>query len=106
MRKTFGYGRISDFETKKQLIKFDKYKLILDPHTAVGLSVGDKQLDKKERRIYLATAHYSKFIKTVKESVKKKYSLSGEIKKNLKKEKFEIIENDIDQLDKLIIKQN
>ena len=36
---------------KKQLIKFDKYKLILDPHTAVGLSVGDKQLDKKKKNI-------------------------------------------------------
>ena len=108
MRKTFGYGRISDFKTKKTINKiFDRYKLIVDPHTAVGLSVGDEQLDKKERRIYLATAHYSKFIKTVKESVKKKVDYPDKLKQILKKkEKFEIIENDIDQLDKLIVKQN
>ena len=107
MRKTFGYGKISDFETKKTINQiFDRYKLIVDPHTAVGLSVGDKQLDKKERRIYLATAHYSKFIKTVKESVKKKVDYPDKLKRILKKkEKFEIIENNINQLDKLIVKQ-
>ena len=108
MRKTFGYGRLSDSETKKTINQiFDRYKVIVDPHTAVGLSVGEKQLDKKERRIYLATAHYSKFIKTVKESVKKKVDYPVKLKEILKKkEKFEIIENDIDQLDKLIVKQN
>ena len=108
MRKTFGYGRLSDFETKKTINQiFDRYKLIVDPHTAVGLSVGEKQLDKEERRIYLATAHYSKFIKTVKESVKKKVDYPNKLKKILKKkEKFEIIENDIEQLDKLIVEQS
>ena len=108
MRKTFGYGRLSDFETKKTINQiFNRYKLIVDPHTAVGLSVGEKQLDKKERRIYLATAHYSKFIKTVKESVKKKVDYPNKLKKILKKkEKFEIIENDIEQLDKLIVEQS
>ena len=55
----------------------------------------------------MATAHYSKFIKTVKESVKKRVDYPDKLKKILKKkEKFEIIENDIDQLDKLIVKQN
>ena len=105
MRKTFGYGKLSDSETKKTISQiYNKYKLIIDPHTAVGISVGDKELNNKEKRIYLATAHYSKFIKTVKESVKKKVDYPVKLEKILKKtEKFKIIENDIDQLKKLII---
>ena len=105
MRKTFGYGNLSDSETKKTISQiYNKYKLIIDPHTAVGISVGDKELNNKEKRIYLATAHYSKFIKTVKESVKTKVDYPVKLKKILKKnEKFKIIENDLDQLKKLII---
>ena len=104
MRKTFGYGKLSDSETKKTISQiYNKYKLIIDPHTAVGISVGDKELNNKEKRIYLATAHYSKFIKTVKESVKKKVDYPVKLGKILKKkEKFKIIENDLDQLKKLI----
>ena len=41
-------------ETKKTIGEiFNKYKLIIDPHTAVGLSVGDKELNNKEKRIYI-----------------------------------------------------
>ena len=105
MRKIFGYGKISDSETKKTICQiYNKYKLIIDPHTAVGISVGDKELNNNEKRIYLATAHYSKFIKTVKESVKKKVDYPVKLEKILRKnEKFKIIENDIDQLKKFII---
>ena len=56
MRKTFGYGRISDFETKKTINKiFDRYKLIVDPHTAVGLSAWEMNnlIKKKEEYIWL-----------------------------------------------------
>ena len=104
MRKFFGYGKLSDAETKKTISQiYDRYKLIIDPHTAVGISVGNRELNHKEKRIYLATAHYSKFLKTVKESVKRKVSYPVKLEKILKKkEKFKIIENDLDQLKKLI----
>ena len=104
MRKIFGYGKLSDSETKKTISQiYNRYKLIIDPHTAVGISVGDKELNNKEKRIYLATAHYSKFIKTVKESVNKKVDYPAKLRKILKKkERFKIIENNFDQLKKLI----
>ena len=106
MRETFGYGKLSDSETKTTISQiYNKYKLFIDPHTAVGISVGEKELDNNEKRIYLATAHYSKFLKTVKESVRKKINYPVKLEKILKKsENFKIIENDLDQLKKLIKK--
>ena len=51
--------------------------------------------------MYLATAHYCKFIKTVRESIDKNIEYSKDIKKLLsKKENFYVIENNIDELKK------
>ena len=58
---------------------FKKSRIILDPHTAVGYSIGQTVLDKSEKRIYLATAHYSKFIDTVRDVVKDKALLPPKI---------------------------
>ena len=107
MLNTFGYGKLTDYSTKKT-IKFiyNKYKVIIDPHTAVGISVGQKQLKTKEKRVYLSTAHYCKFINTVRESIDKKIEYSKDIKKLLnKKESFYVIENSIDQLKEFITKK-
>lgn len=108
MRDIFEYGKISDIATKKTIEKINKnYNVIIDPHTAVGLSVGNEKLNKKEKRVYLATAHYSKFIDTVKDSVDQKIDYPVKLKKILnKKEKFKIIENNIEQLNTLITKNN
>ena len=71
MLRDFNGGCISDNETKKT-ISIAKYNVIIDPHTAVGYAVGKKLLDDDEKRVYLATAHYAKFIETVKIQLKMK----------------------------------
>ena len=104
MMDNFGYGKLTDVLTKKTInLIYNKHKIIIDPHTAVGVSVGQKELKTKEKRVYLATAHYCKFIKTVRESIDKNIEYSKDIKKLLsKKENFYVIENNIDELKNFI----
>jgi len=104
MLRDFCGGCISDAETKKTINHiFKKYDLIIDPHTAVGYAVGKKLLNDNEKRVYLATAHYAKFIETVRDSIKKDLNYPKPLKSILKKkEKFLSIENDIKELERII----
>ena len=104
MLRDFYGGCISDAETKKTINHiFKKYNLIIDPHTAVGYAVGKKLLNDSEKRVYLATAHYAKFIETVRGSIKKNLDYPKPLKSILKKkEKFLLIENDIKELKRII----
>ena len=92
----FKAGKLSDKKTEEtiKLIK-DKYNIILDPHTAVGVAVGKNQLPEDEKRICLATAHYGKFQTQLIHLLTK-----GKISKRLlelkKKEKFYEMNNKIE----------
>ena len=97
-------GKLSDKDTLKAIKEiFVNHNIIVDPHTAVGYSVGKKILSDKDKRIYFATAHYSKFFETVSKSVKKKLTYPIEFRKILKKkERFITIKNSIKYLEKVI----
>ena len=80
---------------------------MIDPHTAVGLAVGRKVLNDTEKRIYLSTAHYGKFINTVKRAISEKIYFPLELQKVLNKtEEYRIINNDIIELEELIGKES
>ena len=50
MMDNFGYGKLTDVLTKKTInLIYNKHKIIIDPHTAVGVSVGQKELKTKEK---------------------------------------------------------
>ena len=104
MISNFKSDKLSDNETIKTISEaFKQHKLILDPHSAVGFSVGKKVLKDCEKRIYLATAHYGKFLPTVKKSIGDKCDYPQELKYVLnKKETFISIENDIKELKRII----
>ena len=104
MLKDFNGGCISDYETKKTINKIHKkFNIIIDPHTAVGYAVGKKLLKNEEKRVYLATAHYAKFIETVRNSVNREINYPVPLKSILnKKEKFLLINNDLKELEKII----
>ncbi len=106
MLEVFSSGKLSDINTMKTIEKiYKKFKIIIDPHTAVGYSVGKKLLKEDNKTIYLATAHYSKFLDTVEKSVKKKLEYPQKLKKILnKKENFIKMKNDLRELGKLIDK--
>ena len=100
----FNGGKLSDIETLEAIKEiFVNHNIIADPHTAVGYSVGKKILRDKDKRIYLATAHYSKFFEIVSKSVNKKLSYPVEFRKLLKKkERFITIKNNMKYLKKVI----
>ena len=60
-------------------------------------------LNDTEKRIYLATAHYGKFINTVNRAIPDKIYFPLELQKVLnKKEEFKTINNDIFELEEFI----
>ena len=66
IKKDFSAKKTNDKETLEIIKKFSKdHNFILDPHTAVGYAVGKKLLDDSEKRVYMSTAHYSKFMDTI-----------------------------------------
>jgi threonine synthase len=100
MRNSFRYGRLNDKETLSSINKiFKRFRIIIDPHTAVGYSIGKTVLDDSEKRIYLATAHYSKFIDTVKKVINDQVTLPKRISSIInKEEKFDLLENNLKEL--------
>ena len=59
---------VNELETKKRIAKtYDKFNMVIDPHTAVGLEASSKYLNEMPNDIVvtLATAHPSKFSKSV-----------------------------------------
>ena len=64
-------------------------------------------MKKGEKNIYLATAHYGKFLETVNKAISNVTQHPNELKNILeKKENFEIINNDINQLEKFLKKKS
>ncbi len=98
----------NDEETKQQILKsFDKNQEVLDPHTAIGVSVSSSFMASKnyhnEPVIILGTAHPAKFSQTVIEAGIKKVRLPHFINDLYQKnEKMEILTNDFNVITKFI----
>jgi len=105
INSNFKSGKLNDEDTIKTIKFFKKkYDIILDPHTAVGCSVGSDKLSKSNKRIYLATAHYAKFMTTIKRSIDVDVDYPKKLKDLFDKdEKFLSIDNNIQELKDLII---
>ncbi len=104
----FKSGKLDDKNTKETIkILNDKYNIIVDPHTAVGIAVGQKELSNHEKRVYLATAHYGKFLKTINLSLNKKINYPIKLGKLInKKEKYFEIDNKIEDFKNFVLKNN
>ena len=60
-------------------------------------------LKDSDKRVYLSTAHYAKFIDTVSKSINENISFPKPLSKILeKKEKFTVIENSLDELNSIV----
>jgi threonine synthase len=81
---------------------YDKYKIILDPHTAVGYGALSK-VKLEGISIVLATAHPSKFPEAINSAIKIKPELPSELKHVLdEKEKYDILSDNLDEIKKYI----
>ena len=103
LREDFISESLSEDETKIVIKKInEKYNILVDPHTAVGIGVLDK-LSNDGTNIILSTAHPSKFPETVKDATGKDPELPDEIKRVMEeKEKFDILPNDLNLIKKFI----
>ena len=77
---------------------YDKYKTILDPHTAIGYNAFHK-VNLKGNNVVLATAHPCKFPDAIKKSINQNANLPKELMFILdEKENYDIIDNNLDKI--------
>jgi len=104
IKKDFVSETISEQELLSCIKKvYDNYKIIIDPHTAVGLGALEK-INLAGKSVVLSTAHPCKFP----EAIKKAINIKSELPDNLnyilsKKENFIVINNDIEEVKKYIL---
>ena len=69
----------------------------------MGYSIGKKLLKNNEKRVYLSTAHFSKFFNTVSNSLKIRLAYPKKMKEILKKkEHYLTINNELDEIKRVI----
>ena len=103
IKKDFLSASISDTEVLEVIkLVYKKYKIILDPHSAVGFGALNKiKLD--GNNVVLATAHPCKFPDAINDSISIKPSLPDELKHILSdQEDYDIIDNDLEKIKQYI----
>ena len=102
IRKFFKSGMASSSQVLDEIKKtYDNFNIIIDPHTAVGISVA-KSLN-LANICSLACAHPVKFQQTVIESIGENSSLFNKTLNFMGSERYDILGNDYDLFKKYII---
>ncbi len=104
IKKNFISEMLDEKETVEMIKTInDEHQMVVDPHTAVGIGAVRK-LGLEKNCVVLSTAHPCKFPKAIEDAILKTENLPDSLKYvNDKKEKFELIANDIDKIKKYII---
>lgn len=108
IQKTFSAFCVDDKTTKKTIKNiFDKTGEVLDPHSAIGVHASQEFISSKnydgELVVTLATAHPAKFPDAVIDAGAPKPTLPNFLKDLFKsEERFEVIENNLDSVQKFI----
>ena len=77
---------------------YEKFDLVLDPHSAIGYGAFDK-INISGNNIVLATAHPCKFPDAIKNAINLKAELPKELMYVLsEKENYDIIDNNVDKV--------
>ena len=103
------YGGKVNNKTTENVIKtiYNDHNIVVDPHTAVGIKVGREYNIKNDKIIFLATAHHAKFLETVKKSINKDLVLPADLKNLMnKKEIYNIINDDTNELENFLLKNS
>ena len=92
-------SQISEDETLKTIkTVYEKFNIVLDPHTAIGYGAFDK-VNLKGNNIVLATAHPCKFPDAIKRSININAKLPVELSFIMEeKEDYDIIENNLEKI--------
>ena len=106
IKKNFSSDSLSEEETKATIREiYNSKKMLVDPHTAVGIGVM-KKISPKEKTIILSTAHPSKFSEVVMKETKIKPELPESLKSILtREEKYKKLPNDLNIIQKYILER-
>ncbi|MDC3179977.1 threonine synthase [Candidatus Pelagibacter sp.] len=104
IKKNFISEMLDEKETVEMIkIIHDEHQMVVDPHTAVGIGAV-KKLGLEKNCIVLSTAHPCKFPKAIEDAISKTKKLPDNLKYiNDKKEKFELLSNDIEKVKKYVM---
>ena len=81
----------------------DEHQMVVDPHTAVGIGAVRK-LGLEKDCIVLSTAHPCKFPKVIEDAISRAEHLPESLKYvKDKREKFELLPNDIEKVKKYVM---
>ena len=100
LEKDFSSGSLGDIQTI-QTIKdyYREKKVILCPHSAIGVKVAEESLDPENITISLATAHPGKFKDTVERAISEPIQLPKNLSDLLEKQEiYKVIPPDIDMI--------
>jgi len=103
INNNFLSSRMSEEEVLKTInTVYEKYSIVLDPHSAIGYGAFDK-INLNGNNIVLATAHPCKFPDAIKKAINLKADLPEELMFVLnEEEKFDIIDNEVEKVKKHI----
>ena len=99
IKKNFTSEMIDENETVEMIKDInDRYQIVIDPHTAVGIGAV-KKLGLEKNCVVLSTAHPCKFPKAIKDAILKTENLPDSLKYiHDKEERFDILANDIEKV--------
>ncbi|MDC3090115.1 threonine synthase [Candidatus Pelagibacter sp.] len=99
IKKNFISEMLDENETVEMIKTIsDEHQMVVDPHTAVGIGALRK-LGLEKNCIVLSTAHPCKFPKAIEDAISKTENLPDSLKYvNDRKEKFELLSNDIEKV--------
>ena len=104
IQKNFISEMLDENETIEMIKKInDEHQTVVDPHTAVGIGAV-KKLEIEKNCVVLSTAHPCKFPKAIEDAISKTENLPNSLKYvNERKEKFELLSNDIQKVKKYVM---
>src|SRR6056300_396583 len=99
IRADFLSARMNEEEVLKTISKvYEKFKIVLDPHSAIGYGAFDK-INLDGNNIVLATAHPCKFPDAIKKAINLKEDLPKELMFVMEeKENYDIIDNEVEKI--------
>ena len=99
INKNFTSEMLDENETVEMIKQInDEYQIIVDPHTAVGIGAV-KKLRLENNCVVLSTAHPCKFPQAIQDAISKTEDLPSSLGYiNGRKEKFEVLTNDIEKV--------
>ena len=104
IKKNFISEMLDENETVEMIKTInDEHQMVVDPHTAVGIGAVRK-LGLEKNCVVLSTAHPCKFPKAIEDAISKTENLPDSLKYvNDRKEKFELLSNDIEKVKKYVM---